>query len=169
MKTVIIVGSARNDGDSTALAVQLKNISNWDIIDLNDYKIAHYDYQNNYINDDYLSLMNDLISRYETFVFLTPVYWYAMSGIMKVLFDRVTDLLSHEKDLGRKLRNKNMAVITTSVGENLGDNFWIPFKSTSDYLGMNYIVGLHTLVGEYELSSLKLFVEQVEDCEKINH
>ena len=67
-----------------------------------------------------------------------------MSGIMKVFFDRLSDLITIEKELGRKLRGKNMAVFSVSNGNNLGENFWLPFKHTADYLGMNYLGNLHT-------------------------
>ncbi|MCP4458779.1 MAG: NAD(P)H-dependent oxidoreductase [Cytophagales bacterium] len=36
----------------------------------------------------------------------TPVYWYSMSGIMKVFLDRIYDVLTIEKELGRKLHGK---------------------------------------------------------------
>jgi multimeric flavodoxin WrbA len=68
---------------------------------------------------------------------VTPVYWYTMSGIMKVFFDRFSDLLRIEKDLGRKLRGKSMAVISCGADEirrffatYSGDKcFFEPFRS----------------------------------------
>ena len=56
--------------------------------------------------------MKTIISKYDTIIFATPVYWYSMSGILKVFIDRITDLLTIEKELGRKLRGKKMAVVS---------------------------------------------------------
>lgn len=99
MKKVIISGSARNDGDTAALTDQLVEKTGWDLIRLNDFHFSYYDYQHQNRDDDFLSLMKQLIHGYDTIIFATPVYWYAMSGIMKVFFDRFTDLLTIEKDL----------------------------------------------------------------------
>jgi multimeric flavodoxin WrbA len=85
-----------------------------------------------------------------------------MSGIMKVFFDRITDLLDNEKELGRQLRKKKMAVITCSIGDNLGDNFWLPFKETSKYLGMHYIGNLHTISNKNNETDLKEFIRKID-------
>ena len=124
MKKVVIVGSSRNDGDAANLTKQLVEKSEWDLINLNDYKFSYFDYEHRNRNDDYLNLMKEIVEKYETLIFITPIYWYSMSGIMKVFFDRFTDLLTIEKELGRKLRGKRMAVMTCSVGENLGENLF---------------------------------------------
>ena len=58
---------------------------------------------------------------------------------MKVFFDRITDLLTIEKELGRTLLRKKMAVICCSNGENLGEHFWLPFSETAKFLGMEYV------------------------------
>jgi hypothetical protein len=66
-----------------------------------------------------------------------------MSGIMKVFFDRFSDLIRIEKETGRKLRGKNMAVITNSHDSEIGFDFYIPFKKTAAYLGMHYLGQKH--------------------------
>ena len=162
MKTVIISGSSRNDGDTKTLTNELVKKSNWDSIDLNDYNIGYYDYMYQNRNDDYIKLMQKIIKKYDTLVFATPVYWYSMSGIMKVFFDRITDLLEIEKDLGRKLRGKNMAAISCSIGNNLGDIFWLPFSETANYLGMEYLGNLHTITGKKNDLELENFINQIE-------
>jgi len=163
MKTVVIIGSSRKGGDTATIVDVLIDKSNWDLIDLNHYDIGFYDYEHQNKNDDYLPLMKNLIEKYDKFVFATPVYWYSMSGIMKVFFDRITDLLEIEKDLGRKLRGKNMAVISCSIGNNLGDTFWLPFSETANYLGMEYLGNVHIIMGEtYELK-LEEFINVIEN------
>lgn len=162
MKTVIISGSSRNDGDTFALVSKLKKFANWDVIDLDDYNFNFYNYRYSNRSDDFLPLIRTVLNDYEVLVFATPVYWYAMSGIMKVFFDRITDVLTVEKTVGRKFRGKKMAVLSTSNGGNLGENFWLPFKATADYLGMDYLGNLHTVAGRINEDELKTFVENIE-------
>ncbi len=164
MKKVVIVGSSRNDGDTFDLAKKLIELSGsgWDIINLNDYNFSYYDYKHENKEDDYLRLMKQIIEKYDTLVFATPVYWYAMSGIMKVFFDRITDLLTIEKTLGRKLRNKKMAAISCSNGNNLGAHFWLPFSETANYLGMEYLGNAHTITGENSDIKIIEFIRQIE-------
>ncbi|MBU2952021.1 NAD(P)H-dependent oxidoreductase [Tamlana agarivorans] len=162
MKTVVISGSSRNDGHTKVLTDQLVKNSGWDFINLNDYNFSYYDYEHLNSNDDYIPLMREIIQKYDCLVFVTPVYWYAMSGIMKVFFDRFTDLLTIEKDLGRQLRGKHLAVISSSIGEHLGDQFWLPFKETAKYLGMIYIGNIHTFSGEDNTKKISGFVDLVD-------
>ena len=162
MKKVIIVGSSRNDGDTANLTKQLIEKSQWDLINLNDYEFSYFDYEHKNRNDDYLNLMRKIVEKYETLIFLTPVYWYSMSGIMKVFFDRFTDLLTVEKELGRKLRGKKMAVMSCSVGENLGENFWLPFSETAKYLGIEYIGNSHAITGEDNELKITEFIKKIE-------
>ncbi len=161
MKGVIIVGSARRDGDTARLVQMLAQLSGWPVVDLNDYNISHYDYGHANREDDYLGLMRALIGQYDLFLFATPVYWYAMSGVMKVFFDRLTDLLTIEKGLGRQLRGKAMAAVSVSVGNNLGEHFWLPFSKTAAYLGMNYLGHLHTLSDDKMEPRLRPFINQL--------
>lgn len=161
MKKLIILGSARSDGETKKLVTQLTAQTGWDVIDLNNYNIYNYDYDHNNRNDDFLPLMRDILPQYDTLILATPVYWYAMSGIMKTFFDRLTDLLTIEKDLGRTLRGKKMAVITSSAEGNLGNDFWIPFKASADYLGMPYIANSHCMEGEDNTARLTVFIEEI--------
>ncbi len=162
MKKVVIVGSSRNDGDASNLTKRLIEKSKWDLINLNDYEFSYFDYEHKNRNDDYLNLMREIVKKYETLIFITPVYWYSMSGIMKVFFDRFTDLLTIEKELGRKLRGKKMAVMSCSIGENLGQSFWLPFSETAKYLGMEYIGNSHTITGENNELKITEFIKLIE-------
>ena len=163
MKKVVIVGSSRNDGDTTSLTNELIEQSKWDIINLNDYNFSYYDYEHKNRHDDYLNLMEQIINKYDTLIFATPIYWYSMSGIMKVFFDRITDLLTIEKGLGRKLRGKKMAVISISIGENLGELFWLPFIETANYLGMEYVGNTHTIAKEKNEIKIAEFIKLIEE------
>ncbi len=163
MSKIVIAGSSRNDGDTATLTKELIKQSKWDLLDLNDYNFSYFDYKHENRNDDYLPLIKELIQKYDTLIFATPIYWYSMSGIMKVFFDRFTDLLTIEKELGRKLRGKKMAVISCSIGDNLGENFWFPFSETAKYLGMEYIGNIHTVTGENNRQKITEFINLIEE------
>jgi len=144
MKTTVIIQGSSNPKGNTYKTVQLLNKNNnFDIIDLATKNIGHFDYEYNNSTDDFLPLMKQIISNYDTIVFATPVYWYAMSGILKVFFDRISDLLTDEKSLGRKLRGKKMAMFSNSAKDDLLDGFTMPFTATAKYLGMDYIGDIH--------------------------
>ncbi len=166
MKTLIILGSSRSNGETATIIQQLKTYTNWDIIDLNDYQFSYYDYEHKNLDDDFMPLIKRIISEYDTFIFATPVYWYSMSGIMKVFFDRITDLMDIEKDWGRKLRGKKMAALSCSGGNDLGEYFWLPFAESAKYLGMEYLGGLHTQlyqnkIPDIDLGNLWAFAEKI--------
>ena len=161
-KKVVILGSSRGDGNTRQQVDALVALSDCDIIDLQEYRISYYDYENANHTDDFHGLMKDVLERYETLIFATPVYWYAMSGIMKVFFDRISDLLRIEKELGRQLSGKNMAVLSCSNGDNLAEDFWHPFMRTAEYLGMNYLGHQHTYLEEIDLKTLKEFSEVLD-------
>ena len=163
LKKIVILGSSRKDGNTKQAIDNLNLLSDFDIIDLNDFDINYYVYEHRNKSDDYLDLMRNIIDNYDILIFATPVYWYSMSGIMKVFFDRITDLLDNEKELGRKLRNKNMAVLSSSLGDHLGEKFWLPFIETAKYLGMNYLGNVHTIVNSDQVDDLTEFAKLINE------
>lgn len=160
-RTVIIVGSSRTNGATSTVANQLKLLLNCDLIDLNDYEIGYYEYTHGNKQDDYLPLIRDIIERYDVLIFATPVYWYSMSGILKVFVDRLTDLLEIEKEWGRKMRGKYMAVLSSSTGDNLGAYFWLPFREIASYMGMIYVGNIHLLEGHHQDAELTKFAREI--------
>ena len=166
MNTIIISGSSRKNGNTEIITSELSNILICNVIHLSDYNIKHYDYTHENKNDDFLKLISSLISKYDTFIIATPVYWYAMSGLMKVFFDRLTELITIKKELGRKLTNKNIAVITSSNGDNLGNNFWLPFKATAKYLNLNYIDNIHTIANSNNSDLILHFSNKIKQVTK---
>jgi hypothetical protein len=56
----------------------------------------------------------------------------------------MSDLLHYKKELGRKLRGKNMAMISNSGANDLKNGFEMPFIESAKYLGMNYLGATHT-------------------------
>jgi len=163
LKKIVILGSSRKDGNTKQAIDKLNLLSDFDIVDLNEFDINYYDYEHKNKSDDYLNIIRNIITNYDLLIFATPVYWYSMSGIMKVFFDRITDLLDNEKELGRKLRNKNMAVLSSSIGDHLGEKFWLPFIEIAKYLGMNYLGNVHTIVNSDQANDLTEFAKLINE------
>lgn len=151
-KKVIIVGSSRSKGNTTKIVAGIANQFNLDVINLSDYGFSYYDYESKNRNDDFLPLIKSIIEKYDTLIFATPIYWYSMSGIMKVFFDRFSDLIRIEKETGRKLRGKNFAVISNSHDSEIDFDFYIPFRKSAEYLGMNYLGNKHFNADEFDIN-----------------
>ena len=142
-KKVIILGSSRKNGNTTKIVDEIAKESGIDVIDLSDYNISYYDYESKNKADDFLPLIRRILEDYDTLKFATPIYWYNKSGIMKVFFDRFSDLIRIEKETGRKLRGKKIGVISNSHDDEIEESFYIPFKKSADYLGMEYLGHAH--------------------------
>ncbi len=153
MSGVIILGSSASHGNTRKVVDRLMEKTGFDLIDLRDYSIGYFDYLHENRGDDFIPLMRQLTEKYETFVFASPIYWYSMSAIMKTFFDRISDLLKIEKDLGRTLRGKNMAALSCSGHDDQGAYYWKPFELSADYLGMHYKGHIHTVVENAIISS----------------
>jgi multimeric flavodoxin WrbA len=142
-KKVIIMGSSRNSGNTSKIVDAIASQFQIEVINLNDYQFSYYDYESKNREDDFLPLIKSIIEKYDTLIFATPVYWYSMSGIMKVFFDRFSDLIRIEKETGRLLRGKKIAVISNSHDSEIEMEFYIPFRKSADYLGMRYLGEKH--------------------------
>ncbi|MBT8230257.1 MAG: FMN reductase [Saprospiraceae bacterium] len=160
----IIQASSRSEGNSRMIAKHINSNDKYDFFDLNKKEILHFDYDFNNRNDDFFPLIQELIA-YDRWILISPVYWYTMSGRMKVFFDRLSDLLKIYKDTGRKLRGKSIALISCSEDEDLNEAFEIPVKLSAEYLGMTYLGHVHAVIRNGQLTDaskidLKKFIEQ---------
>ncbi|TKB44887.1 flavodoxin family protein [Thalassotalea mangrovi] len=136
MKTAIILGSSRSHGNTSQLAHYAKQVINADYFDLRNYEISPFDYNNQY-QDDFNQLISTLL-QYEQLIFATPMYWYSASAQMKLFLDRLSDLLSFDKDKGRLLRGKQAALLATGSDIKPPECFEQVFKLSFNYLGINY-------------------------------
>lgn len=159
-RVAVILGSSNSFGNTRQIVDQLLINTNWKFINLNDKNITYFDYEFNNQGDDFLPLMEDLVYNYDIFIFATPVYWYTMSGIMKVFFDRISDLLKIHKPIGRELRGKKMAVVACGADTELVKGFYMPFQESAKYLGMKYIGDYYGNLEENSIKDLKSKIEQ---------
>lgn len=137
-KTLIILGSARGDGNTAQATRTLKESTGGKILDLLDHRIAPFDYGNDYpVGDEFTALIKRVII-YDRLILASPVYWYSMSGPMKMFLDRFTDLLTYHRDLGTRLRGKELGVLSCSGEQTVNPGFYEPFRLTAEYLGMPY-------------------------------
>ncbi|MEO5668414.1 MAG: NAD(P)H-dependent oxidoreductase [Bdellovibrionota bacterium] len=137
-KTLVILGTNREDSN-TLKALELNSpFSDYEIVELHKLKLEHFVYDHNKKpNDDFLSVVDKMIGA-DNIVFATPVYWYAMSGIMKIFFDRFSDLISTSKSRGKALKGKKTFLFSTGYDVELPEGFEVPFKRTSDYFNMYF-------------------------------
>ena len=126
-KGIIIQGSARGDGNTNKISKYIKEQTGFEIIDLSTKNIGAFDYKFKNKDDDFMPLINEILDNYDILIFISPVYWYSMSGILKTFFDRISDCLTIEKETGRKFRGKNMIAISCGSDNKDIDGFFTPF------------------------------------------
>ncbi len=143
----VLLGSSRGDGN-TRMAVDLAlGGTAVEVIDLGQLDIGMYDYDHANASDDFLPLVERLASK-SLWILATPVYWYAMSGRMKVFLDRLSDLVTIRKARGRSLKGTTVAVMASGTDTALPEGFEAPFRQTCDYLGMRYAGALYVQFGD---------------------
>jgi multimeric flavodoxin WrbA len=138
MKYIIIYGgSGGAESQTWNFAKFIAKTLNAEILNLSEHTIGFFDYSHKNQDDDFKALIEKVLIS-DCVVFITPVYWYAMSAQLKVFFDRLNDLTTLRKSLGRQLKGKSMAFIATGTQENLPLGFEIPFKGTAEYFDMEF-------------------------------
>jgi NAD(P)H-dependent FMN reductase len=138
-RPLIISGSARKESDTKKLVDIIFSGFEIEQIELLDYTIDAYNYKANYSPDDNFFQLIDIILNHNKIIFATPVYWYAMSGRMKNFFDRLTDIVTIRKEIGRKMKGKEIFLLSVGTDPAAPDGFEIPFRLTAEYFDMNFI------------------------------
>jgi multimeric flavodoxin WrbA len=133
----VVFASSRNHGNTRLLVEYVVATRAVPVIDLLSKRIGVYDYSHANIGDDFIPLV-EALSQKALWVFATPVYWYTMSAQLKTFVDRLTDMVTIRKDIGRNLRGRSVAVIASGTDAGLPAGFESPFRLTCDYLGMTY-------------------------------
>jgi multimeric flavodoxin WrbA len=145
-KVLVILGSSRKNSDTLAAVKKLCPFKEYELIELYDYKIEHYDYDAaKMCQDDFIPIAKKL-TKAEILIFATPVYWYSMSGQMKVFLDRLTELLYEYKPLGKALKGKKTYLIASGGRPDFPEGFEVPFKLTSEYFDMEYVGSFYQYV-----------------------
>lgn len=138
MKVLVILGSARKESHTLRAVKNLCPFPDYELLDLNEVQLNHYSYDHSAnASDDFRAIVSK-IDEAQVIVFATPVYWYAMSGKLKVLLDRFTELLSTYKSVGKRLKGKHCYLISCGSDDALPEGFEVPFKLTAQYFKMEY-------------------------------
>lgn len=137
MNIAVILGTSKTDGNPRKLADSFVEQSGAKLFDLSNFNVSFYDYSHENKNDDFLPIIHELLS-FDHLVFASPVYWYSMSAQLKVFFDRLSDLLTIEKELGRRLKGKSISVLSTGYNLELPDCFVQPFELTAKYMQLEF-------------------------------
>lgn len=161
MKILTILGSSRKDGNTELLTSKaLKNIDHT-TIRLNDYHIKpitdlrHSKTGFSPVDDDYEKLLEQFLS-HDIIIFSTPIYWFGMSGQMKVFIDRWSQYLRDERyDFKGKLAKQKAYVITTGGSDPklTGLPLIQQFGHIFDFVNMtfaDYIIGHAVKPGEIQ-------------------
>ena len=154
--TIVIMGSSNPFGDTYDVCKSIIDKHGFKFQDLNELVIMPYDYDHENRDDDFIGFMKHVLKSYDTIILATPVYWYSMSGIMKNFLDRFTDLLTIEKDLGRKLRGKSLLAISVSKNDDCPPEYPKPFERAASYLGMTWKGYAHFPVNEKDIAQKRL-------------
>lgn len=137
MTSAIIIGTSRINGNTEKVAHHYALLTGAKVFSLADHAIKPFDYAYQNRDDDFASLIEQLLT-FDTLIFASPVYWYAPSAQIKVFLDRLSDLLDIYKDQGRLLRSKKAALIATGTDGTPQPCFEQIFANTFNYLGMDY-------------------------------
>jgi putative NADPH-quinone reductase len=143
---VVILASSRSHGNTRLLVDFLAAGRELSVIDLAAKDMSHFDYQHANSGDDFVPLIETLTDK-SLWILATPVHWYTMSAQLKTFFDRLSDLLTTHKELGRRLRGRSIAILASGTDPALPEGFETPFRLTCDYLGLSY---LGTSYGHFE-------------------
>ena len=141
-RVLTILGSSRSRGNTRLLVDAAFEQSQCRLIDLNELSFSDYDYAHANRDDGFAPLAETLTA-HDRIVLATPVYWYSMSAMMKRFVDRLSDLVTVRKPLGRALAGRELYVLATSTDPALPPAFEQTFVSTAEYLDMNWGGCLH--------------------------
>jgi len=115
-------------------------------IALSDHQLSPYDYQHRNASDQFIDIAERMLQG-DSIVLATPVYWYAMSARMKTFIDRLSDLVTMRKEMGRALAQRRLYIVVSSTDCRLPEGFIVPFERTANYLAMEWGGHLH---GQFE-------------------
>lgn len=167
-----ILGSARSEGNTARALQRLFENLPCEVVDLNQVRVAPFSYSQQYSDDDFIGIMERMVEA-PLIVFATPVYWYSYSASMKQFIDRFTDLLYSRKDLGRRLRGRKVAFLTTGYAPQPNEVIQAAFSSFCDYLGLEQVGMVYAQEGaaffdEGAVELVRAALRQTEDLKTVD-
>ncbi len=153
-ENLAILATSRDNGDTSHALNELTSNHVVDVISFSKLNISPFDYHNCNIDDDFLCPLIRMTEA-TTIIVATPVYWYSMSAQMKIIFDRLSDLITINKQVGRKLVGKSAAFLAVGSDEFLPIGFANPFEMTFRYFDMSFAGSFYICTGERALSEVE--------------
>lgn len=142
---LILYASSREFGNTRLVADLLCEKTEADLLFINELDLSYYDYEHSNQTDRFIPTFEQII-QYKTLIFVTPVYWYNMCAQMKTFFDRMSDLITIRKDLGRSLSGKQIGAMCCSSDKETYPGFFMPFERSAQYFDMIYVGDCHTWI-----------------------
>ena len=164
MSPIAVLGSARKDSNTAAVLQRLIAERACDVVDLRTCSISPYNYEHSYPSDDqFISVIQRVVCAPVTII-ATPVYWYSYSTPMKIFIDRFSDLLSFQKELGRRLKGRPFALVTSSAEPYPDKTLVEAFSRFCAYLGITFIGCAHAQDADEFVDSE--VVDKIRNCLK---
>ncbi|OGX53383.1 MAG: hypothetical protein A2267_01655 [Omnitrophica WOR_2 bacterium RIFOXYA12_FULL_38_10] len=154
MKILTVHGSPDAKGNSAKLlnacieGMKKNKDAEIESIQVYDYKVEAVwkDYfgdvmkkQTDKIKDDMPALKKKMLKA-DIILLSSPIYWYQMSGKLKLFVDRWTDFIN--PDFTTALKGKGLALLSTHGGSHLmngSDYLQLAMCATADFLGMTWM------------------------------
>jgi multimeric flavodoxin WrbA len=143
MTPTAILGSAREDSNTAVILRRLIAERVCEIVDLRTCPVSPFSYKHSYpVGDQFVSIIRRVVCAPVTII-ATPVYWYSYSTPMKIFIDRFSDLLTFQKELGRQLRGRHFALLSSSSEPWPDKTLVEAFSRFCDYLGITFVGCVH--------------------------
>lgn len=171
--TLIIFSSARQNGNTAQLVFDIQQQSkNVKLISLDQLNITPYNYENQYPNDDFYGLVEDILAA-DNLIFASPVYWAGVTANIKALIDRLTELCDVPalKHKGRALKGKRGFYLATSVKDVVSPAYHEFFRHVYAYFDIEFAGQLHiNCSNDYQSAEHKqtiaLFSQKLEEINR---
>lgn len=162
MSIAVIYGSTRENGNTewlteqviSGLPVEKIYLREYNILPIRDERHSEAGFQE--VSDEYNAII-DKILKHDILIFSTPVYWYSMSGTMKLFIDRWSQTLRDRDRPNFRAELAKRSAYVIAVGGDRPTIKALPmiqqFQYICDFFGMtleSYLIGRASKPGEIQ-------------------
>jgi multimeric flavodoxin WrbA len=154
MKILTVHGSPDRGGSSAKLLhaciAGMKEVAGVDVESINVYDFNVEPVWKDYLGDvmqkatdkmeDDMPVLREKMLAADIILVTTPIYWYQMSGKLKLFVDRWSDFIN--PDWSTDLNGKGLALISTHSGINImnsSDYLHLVMSGLANFMGMNWM------------------------------
>lgn len=165
MSIGVIYGSTRENGNTEwltehvidGLLTEKIHLREFTILPIKDERHTPDGFQE--VVDDYNKII-EKVMKHEILIFATPIYWYSMSGTMKLFIDRWSQTMRDPNFPNFRAELGNKKVYVVAVGGDRPSIKALPmiqqFQYICDFFGMSfegYVLGKASKPGEIQLDT----------------